>query len=265
MKFLLTLLSMAVMAAGFAADAVKLPPKEKFLLVLLAGQSNMAGRGIVQDSDKVPSPRVLMLNKAGEWVPAVDPVHYDKSAAGVGPGRTFANLLAATDPSITVGLIPTACGGSPIASWVPGGFWDQTKSHPYDDSIARARKAMESGTLTVMLWHQGEADCGGENSKLYHDRFTELVRRFRKDLNAPELPVIVGQLSKFPGKKWWEGKTRVDEAQRTVVKEQQPAAFAESDGLTPNSDNVHFDAASQREFGKRYFEAYQKLMEEGKK
>ena len=127
MKFLLTLLSIAVMAAGFAADPVKLPPKEKFLLVLLAGQSNMAGRGFVQDSDKIPSPRVVMLDKEGNWVPAVDPVHYDKKAAGVGPGRTFANLLAATDPEITVGLIPTACGGSPISSWVPGGYWEQTK------------------------------------------------------------------------------------------------------------------------------------------
>ena len=64
MKFLLTLLSIAVMAAGVAADPVKLPPKEKFLLVLLAGQSNMAGRGFVQDSDKIPSPRVVMLDKA---------------------------------------------------------------------------------------------------------------------------------------------------------------------------------------------------------
>ena len=68
MKFLLTLLSIAVMAAGFAADPVKLPPKEKFLLVLLAGQSNMAGRGFVQDSDKIPSPRVVMLDKEGKEV-----------------------------------------------------------------------------------------------------------------------------------------------------------------------------------------------------
>ena len=261
MKFLLTLLSIAVMAAGFAADPVKLPPKEKFLLVLLAGQSNMAGRGFVQDSDKIPSPRVVMLDKEGNWVPAVDPVHYDKKAAGVGPGRTFAHLLAATDPEITVGLIPTACGGSPISSWVPGGYWEQTKSHPYDDAIARARKAMESGTLTVLLWHQGEADCGKENSKLYHDRFSELVKRFRRDLGAPELPVIVGQLSKFPNKPWWDGKKQVDAAQRAVVEELPPAAFVPSDGLTSNPDIVHFDAASQREFGKRYFEAYRKLLE----
>ena len=125
----------------------------------------------------------------------------------------------------------------------------------------RARKAMESGTLTVLLWHQGEADCGKENSKLYHDRFSELVKRFRRDLGAPELPVIVGQLSKFPNKPWWDGKKQVDAAQRAVVEELPPAAFVPSDGLTSNPDIVHFDAASQREFGKRYFEAYQKLLE----
>ena len=80
--------------------------------MLLTGQSNMAGRGVVTPEDKIPHPRVLMQNKEGEWVPAVDPVHYDKSSAGVGPARTFAIELAESDPAITVGLIPAACGGS---------------------------------------------------------------------------------------------------------------------------------------------------------
>ena len=40
------LLALAVLAAAAltAAEPVKLPPKEKFYLVLLTGQSNMAGR-----------------------------------------------------------------------------------------------------------------------------------------------------------------------------------------------------------------------------
>jgi hypothetical protein len=57
------------------AQTASLPPKEKFHLFLLAGQSNMAGRGTVTPQDKTPHPRVLMLNQAGEWVPAVDPMH----------------------------------------------------------------------------------------------------------------------------------------------------------------------------------------------
>lgn len=260
----LGLFALALFAGAtlFAADPVKLPPKEKFYLVLLTGQSNMAGRGFVTPEDKVPHPRVLMQNKAGEWVPAVDPVHYDKSMAGVGPARTFANLLAESDPSITVGLIPTACGGSPIAAWAPGQEWKQTQSHPYDDAIARAKKAMKDGTLKVILFHQGEADCGEANSRLYHDRLLKLMTSLRTELNAPEVPIVIGQLSRFPGAKpWSEGKKRVDAAHRAMGKELPKVGFAPSDGLTQNPDNIHFDAKSQKEFGKRYFEAYRKLAE----
>ena len=43
------------------------------------GQTNMAGRqGDVED--KVAVPRVLMLNKANEWVSAVDPICLIKSS-----------------------------------------------------------------------------------------------------------------------------------------------------------------------------------------
>lgn len=258
------LLALAVLAAAAltAAEPVKLPPKEKFYLVLLTGQSNMAGRGVVTPEDKIPHPRVLMQNKEGEWVPAVDPVHYDKSSAGVGPARTFATELAESDPAITVGLIPAACGGSPISSWAPGKMWSQTKSRPYDDALARARKAMKDGTLKVILFHQGEADCGEKQSRLYHDRLLELLTSLRRELNAPEVPIVIGQLSQFPGAKpWSEGKKRVDAAHRAMTAELPKVGFATSEGLTQNPDNVHFDAKSQKEFGRRYFEAYRKLVE----
>src|SRR5438477_13185158 len=82
-------------------------------LFMLIGQSNMAGRGRIEAADREPIPRVLMLNKELEWVPAVDPVHFDKpDIAGVGIARTFGRVLAAANPSATVGLIPAAVGGT---------------------------------------------------------------------------------------------------------------------------------------------------------
>lgn len=72
-----------------------------------AGRAVQYGRrGKIQPEDRTPYPRVLMLNKEGEWVPAAAPIHFDKSFAGIGPGDAFAKLLAGSDPSITVGLIP---------------------------------------------------------------------------------------------------------------------------------------------------------------
>ena len=77
------------------------PPEEKsqFHLFLLVGQSNMAGRGKVAEEDRTPHPRVLMLDKAGSWVPAVDPLHFDKpKVVGVGIGKTFGIDYAASEP-----------------------------------------------------------------------------------------------------------------------------------------------------------------------
>ncbi|MFC1763010.1 sialate O-acetylesterase [Planctomycetota bacterium] len=73
-------------------------------LYLLIGQSNMAGRGTVEPQDLEAHPRVLSLNKENQWIPAVDPIHFDKSIAGVGPGRTFGLTLAEHAPTARIGL-----------------------------------------------------------------------------------------------------------------------------------------------------------------
>ena len=86
MKRYSTLLLLTASVIALQAIAAPLPPKEKFKIVVLAGQSNMAGRGFPTEADKVAHPRVLMLNRQGEWVPCVDPIHYDIPGSGVGPG-----------------------------------------------------------------------------------------------------------------------------------------------------------------------------------
>ena len=66
----------------------------------------MAGRGVVEDVDRVVNTRVLMFDRNLEWKPAVDPVHFDKAVAGVGPGRSFGLTVAAADTSIRVDCPP---------------------------------------------------------------------------------------------------------------------------------------------------------------
>ena len=66
--FFLLLTSAALFAAA-ADEKIKLPARENFHLILLAGQSNMAGRGVISPSDRIPHPRVLMQNRQGEKCP----------------------------------------------------------------------------------------------------------------------------------------------------------------------------------------------------
>ena len=110
-------------------------------LFLLVGQSNMAGRGKVEPQDTVPIPRVLMLDRQRTWVPAVDPMHFDKPVAGVGLGRSFAARIADAHADVTIGLIPAAVGGSPIDAWQPGVLLraDQEPSRGTMRLLARGR------------------------------------------------------------------------------------------------------------------------------
>lgn len=245
----------SLLAHLVAAEPVTLPAKEKFHLFLLVGQSNMAGRGKVEAEDKTPHPRVLMLNKAGEWVPAVDPLHFDKSAAGVGLGTTFGKLVAEANPDITVGLIPCAVGGSPIDSWQPGEFYEPTKSHPWDDALRRAKLAQEKGELKAMLWHQGESDSSTKLAAGYGGKLRKLVKDFRTELHA-DVPFFVGQLGQFDDVPWTADRKIVDQAHRDLAKQEPTVTFIPSDGLKHKGDKVHFDSASLREFGKRYATAY---------
>jgi hypothetical protein len=235
---------------------VRLPERARVHLFLLVGQSNMAGRGDIEPVDREPITNVVALDAAGEWVPAIEPLHWDKPSAGAGLGRAFAVEYAKTHPGITVGLIPAACGGSPIASWAPGEYFEDTKSHPYDDALARARHALASGSLQGILWHQGESDRSAERAPLYEPALTALIARFRHDLQAPSVPFVVGQLGQFAGAGPWDEFARgVDRAQRDVVARVPFTAFVSSDGLTSKPDNLHFDARSLRELGQRYASA----------
>lgn len=238
-------------------SAVEAPPPDGFDLFLLVGQSNMAGRGKLAEEDRTPHPRVLTFSADEQWVPAVDPLHFDKPAVvGVGLGRTFGIEIAQRSPGVTVGLIPCAVGGSPIDAWTPGSYYAPTKSHPWDDAIRRAKAAMQHGKLRGILWHQGESDSRGELAEAYQQKLDDLIHRFRKELDAPEVPVIVGQLGQFPERPWSESRRTVDRAHRELPQRVARTAFVSSDGLVHGGDEVHFDAASYREFGRRFAQAY---------
>jgi Carbohydrate esterase, sialic acid-specific acetylesterase len=251
------------------ARAQVAPPvrKEKFRLYLLVGQSNMAGRGTVEAQDTVPSRHVLRLNPAGQWEAAQDPVHFDKSAAGVGPGLTFGKALAAQDTSLVIGLIPCAVGGSAIRYWRPGAFYPPTQTNPYDDAIRRARAAMQSGTLAGIIWHQGESDSNPVGSAAYGRNLTALIARLRQDLQAPNVPFVAGQLPEFQATKPDSaGRPHTNQAVRRInatvagLGRTVPRyAHVPANGTHHIGDQTHLDAASARLMGRRYAEAMLRL------
>lgn len=219
---------------------------------LLVGQSNMAGRGKVEAIDTVTYPQIWMLTKDDKWVPAKEPLAFDKPAVvGVGPGFSFAKEISWNDLTATILLVPSAVGGTKIDLWKPGAYDSATKTHPYDDAVRRAKIAMQSGELKGIIWHQGESDSNPLLSGGYETKLRDLIQRFRHDLNAENIPFILGEVSNF---KQAENKDMmvVNAAIRNVAATTLYSGFVETSGFQHRGDSVHYDSRSAREIGVRY-------------
>ena len=193
---------MALFCATQSLVAQPIIGKKQFHLYLLAGQSNMAGRGKVEAEDTTRHPRIWVLTKNNDWQLATEPLHFDKpNIVGVGIGFAFAKKMAELDTNIVIGLIPCSVGGSPIEMWQPTKYYEPTKSYPYDDALKRAQIAMQRGTLKGILWHQGESDSDSIKAKAYaHEQIAAIINKF-EEFNVWYLPVFeenefVGFISK---------------------------------------------------------------------
>ena len=219
-----------------------------FELYILAGQSNMAGRGPLNDSLRdLHDDRVWVLTKNLTWTIAHHPLHFDKLAiAGVGPGLSFGMDMANAHPGAKIGLIPCAVGGTSIDKWQPGVFDDVTSTHPYDDAVARITEAMKNGKVCGVIWLQGEADASKEMAEEYLHKLKVLVKRFRKLTGDKELPVVVCELGHYrPNYQMMNAELNKAPSRIKNLK------VASSEGLTDKGDKTHFDSESATIYGKR--------------
>lgn len=175
---------------GYASEF----PKNIFIL---AGQSNMAGRGGVINGtwDEVvppechPSSFIHRLNAKLAWEEAKEPLHRDidiNKTCGIGPGMAFANSVLYRDPSMgSIGLVPCAIGGTNISQWARG-------TDLYNRLVRRASAAVQgSGIIRALLWYQGESDTNSyDDAKCYKSRLERFFKYVRADLHLPTTPVI---------------------------------------------------------------------------
>ncbi|GHB85353.1 acetylxylan esterase [Persicitalea jodogahamensis] len=223
-------------------------------LFLLIGQSNMAGRGPLDANPKSANQNIAVLNAENEWVVARDPLHFDKpTMVGVGPGLAFAERWLELNPKTQIGLIPCAVGGSGIDDWQPGQKHAQTGIYAYDAMLQRVSEAQKKGKIKAILWHQGESDSNPVRNKVYEEKLDEFFSRLRRDLDAPNTPIILGTLGDFIVKK--NPNALPINQIITNFPQNHPNVYAVSSaGLSHKGDTTHFDTPSARELGKRYAE-----------
>ena len=234
---------------------------------LCIGQSNMAGRGVIQADDYGIRDGIYLLDGDGNVVPASIPFNIYSTIRGrrasqrFGLHNVFADeLYAYTGRKIL--LVVNARGGTSIPSWLKGAdpvirsearnddeeLWGQVVPGFYDEAVRRAVQAMRYGQLKGILWHQGEGDSTSYSSALYLERLKSFVTNLRQDIGVDDrVPFVLGQTS--------EAHSNAANINPVLLRcaEEIPNAFCvTSESCETQSDNVHFTRNGYITLGKKY-------------
>ncbi|XP_077231523.1 putative carbohydrate esterase At4g34215 [Tasmannia lanceolata] len=261
----LPLLSLLIVASegldSFQIQPMKLQDQtgvEKHIF-LLAGQSNMAGRGGVIGGkwDGVvppecqPDPSIQRLNSRLQWEEAHEPLHAGidvNKTCGVGPGMAFANAIR-TSGSIkgVVGLVPCAIGGTKISKWAQG-------TPLYENMVQRAKESLKAGgTIRALLWYQGETDTIlASDADSYKANMEQLIANLRSDLQSPNLPVIQVALASGEG-------PFIDMVREAQLGIKLPnVSVVDAKGLPLKNDHLHLTTEAEVKVGKMLADAFLK-------
>lgn len=232
----------------------KLPKKKDVWVFILAGQSNMAGRGLVEPQDTIPSERVFTINKNGEVILAKEPLHfYEPSMKGLSCGLSFGKAILEQVPeNVTVLLIPTAIGGSSISQWLGDSLFRNV--HLMSNFREKVELGKKYGKIKGILWHQGESDANPKNVPLYKDRLTLLFSKFRQTAGNRKLPILLGELGSYSRNigNW----KKINEQIRLYASTDKYAFVISTADFKDKGDGTHFNSEGQRTLGKRFASEY---------
>ncbi len=217
------------------------PNPNKTHIFILAGQSNMMGRGATK---KLPA----NLRQQPENVEFY--THGRQSGLAkyqyFGPEVQFAHAMAKIFPKEKILIIKSAASGSSIQEWLPG-------QALYQGLLRQVKfvAAPNGSKVEAIVWMQGETDARTEaTANSYAENLKHFIQTLRQDLNAHHVPFLIGQINQknsgFPMEK------QVRAAQAQVAKELPNTLLVSNDGLTTIYDKVHYDAKGLIELGRRF-------------
>jgi hypothetical protein len=230
--------------------------KQNIWVFILAGQSNMAGRGIVEPQDTVLNKRILSINKKGDLIIAKEPLHwYEPERTGLDCGYSFGKTMIKNIPdSISVLLIPAAVGGSSISQWLGDSLYRNVKL--LSNFVSKIEMAKQYGVIKGILWHQGESDANEKDIPYYKERLQELFTKFRSAVGNNNLPVLMGELGSFSKDK--EHFSLINKEINDYSLQDKYTAIISTGDLKDKGDSLHFNSKGQRAMGRRFAEVYLK-------
>ncbi len=231
-----------------------LPRKENVWIFILAGQSNMAGRGFVEPQDTMPNSRILTINAANQIIIAKEPLHfYEPNLTGLDCGHSFANrLLRNLNMEITILLLPVAVGGSSSNQWLGDSLHRNVRL--MSNFKERVEATRDYGIIKGILWHQGESDADSRNVAGYQLRLEKIFNQFRTYCGNPYLPILIGELGSFSeNQSQWN---LINEAIHQYGATDKNSIVISTGDLKPKADKIHFNSEGQRSMGRRMAEEF---------
>ena len=225
-----------------------LPPKENFYIFLMAGQSNMAGRGVVEPGDTLSNPRILTINQNNEIIIAKETLHfYEPNLTGLDCGVSFARELIKHRNSVTILLVPAAVGGSSSTQWLGDSLHRNVRL--LSNFKGRVEAVKKYGTIKGILWHQGEADTEPNLIPGYEQRLQKIFAQLRLYCHNSTLPIVIGELGSFSENQAnWD---LINQSIHRYVSTDKQATVVDTHDLKPKDDKIHFNSEGQRIMGER--------------
>jgi hypothetical protein len=230
------------------------PAKKNVWVFIMAGQSNMAGRGQVEPNDTIPNQRILSINAKGELILAKEPLSlYEPSMKGLDCGLSFGReLLQHIPDSISVLIIPTAVGGSVIDQWIGDSLHREVKL--FSNFRQKVAIAKSYGEIKGLLWHQGESDAKEKLVKTYSKKLNVLFKKFRTTIENDKLPILTGKIGTFTAENKFQNA--INAAIVKNAKKDKYTFLIETQDFKDKGDKLHFDANSLRIMGERFAQKY---------
>lgn len=253
-------------------------------VVLLAGQSNMAGAGnydelddAIKNSIEKISNRVSLVSNGKK----IEPLSYFKNkqtkkynfTKRFGPELLLGLTLAEKYPSKKFLLIKRSQGGTALyGAWNPN--WTAEKARavekPKKQNIQLYSKHLEdihqnlsllkeqnkTYKIVGLAWMQGENDAAKEISATsYKENLKTLINSYRSEFNVKEMPFIIGQINSRYGKFREKGPEMVRTFMAEVANEDRDVAIVKTSmdrtwsDYPKHSDNVHYNTEGQKRLG----------------
>lgn len=246
--------------------------KEKFDIIIQAGQSNSEGYGVGPvDEPYQPNDSVWYLNEDSTISRAVERVTGNEiHGTSVLPfaAEYVKNGLLKEDRKLLI--LRTAEGGTGFLTndWKP----EDRLFIRMMDMIRTALALNSENRIVCILWHQGENEVDNKASfDVHYGHLSTLVRLVQDEFGLEDVPFIAGDFVQGWKAINEEACKPVVDAIRTVCGECKRGAFVETDGLKSNiqelqrmtcgwEDHIHFSRKSLYTLGKRYFDAYMELI-----